>query len=209
MIKKNFLFKLLFIMLLIIIFSSCQEKSTTGSDNVEYTTKWKEDGSGNIQFYCDNPKLKGFKFYKITENIYNTTTIEVELTRVSGNENKGQGIVFCFLDSNNFYSVLILNNQKYAILKKINGNYFLIREWTYCADLNPGYDVVNTILIDFDHTAHTIDISFNGQPALTQATDDSFTEGKVGFYAAVDSQDRLPGIPVDLRFKMNQPEALP
>ena len=207
MIKKNFSFIFLFILLIIII-SNCQE-STGGGDAAEYRIFWGEDGSGNIQFYCDDPKFKGFRLYKTTDNIYNTATIEVELTRISGNENKGQGVVFCYQNADNFYAVLIVNNQKYIILKKIIGFYFVIREWTYCADLNPGYNALNTINIDFNHIAHTIDVSFNGQPSLPQVTDFSFTEGKVGFYAGIHSEESFPGIPVDLRFRMNQPEALP
>lgn len=179
------------------------------SDLPVQTIDFKSDGNGFIQYYTNDSS-------KLDKGIYDTTntnqtpmkTLETQVKKISGKPRWGYGVIFCFQDTDNFYRLLIHENGRYQIAKKVGGKYLepLIKSWTDSSALYTGYNVVNTIKVTYVPD-YSFNIYFNGTLATTFTDNDvtKFSGGDYGFYVSVGKDENFPNNPVDVRFKQITP----
>jgi hypothetical protein len=116
------------------------------------------------------------------------------------------GLVFNLLDIQNYYIILINTTGHYYIGKQVGDIWTTIKDWTYSADLETGFDQQNFIRILKDATS-TYSIAFDSTNALNDNeysfTDSSIASGEYGFLAGIGSgtDESFPNIPVHCRFK--------
>jgi len=172
---------------------------------------WQPDGNGFWQFVTSNPyNYKYWQWYTLnTAYQAQMSTVTAIIKKHSGSQTGEYGIVFCYQDTNNFYSILIDTRGNYLIREKVAGTYNTIIPKTTSGSLNIGYDITNEISV-VQQSLHTFTVYFNGIQAIS-FSDSHFTGGRAGFYAIVHDQtdEYFPGLPVDIRFKMNAPIIYP
>jgi len=123
------------------------------------------------------------------------------------------GIVFCYLDANNYYRFLISTYGYYEIFRNVSGVYswynFNTNSWQgnnsfaypLSTHLNDEYGDINKIKVIATGSGN-FDLYFNGIKD-DSFTGTNFTSGKTGFasFLGTSSEENFPNSPVDIRFK--------
>lgn len=180
------------------------------------TIRWQDDGAGFIQFYTNQKTNYGKSFWRSHYPIVSPmVTVTTEVKKISGYSGSGYGIVFCYQDNYNFYRLLITNDGRYTVIVK-HGNSqkstdTTLVPWplTPSANLNTGYNVLNTIQITQSSPAN-FNISFNGTLEVS-FIDDTLEGGKYGYFVYVGptGSENFPSQPVDVRFNQTNPIPTP
>ena len=192
----------LLVILLVLLSSSCYRWDI-------YTIEWEVNGSFRQFATTDRENHDTMFFWWDDTSLQSPTMIipvEAEMKRISGYENAPYGVVFCVQDTGNFYMLWITVNQRYAIVRSVNGNLNYEKFWSYSSDLVAGYDAINNVKIEYDDLANEFSIYFNGVPSGS-FVDSSFSGGYSGYCVRVSSNEYeiLPQIPVDVRFRLIDP----
>jgi hypothetical protein len=97
----------------------------------------------------------------------------------------------------------------YSIGEKYYENVNTIRTWSYSSVLNTGYNVDNTIRIEY-MGSNSFYVYVNNI-FLTNFSHSRRTGGTSGFFATIGNEEyeNFPGDPVDVRFKKLQPDQYP
>ena len=173
---------------------------------------WEPDGSGFIRFRTDDPAnaAQGFvKLYPLTQEDPMTTPVEVTVKKILGSVGGGFGVVFCALDEQNYFKVLITVGKMYKITRVIAGGDTLLKDWTRSTDLMADWGYENTLKIT--HGGGMFNLSFNAgtEPPIT-FPDSGVAKGQSGFYAYVSTAaNEYENGWVDVRFKMFTPVVIP
>ena len=181
------------------------------------TIEWEPDGNGFIQYQTNDPANASQEFhilYPSTDHVPMTLLFPVEVTvkKVVGSVGGGYGIVFCAVDDQNYYKILISRAGTFAIILVVDGSDNPIRKWDYpaIATLHPGYNTENTIRVTRTDPVGSFNVYFNN------VWEDTFQDtlvsgGKSGFYVHVSDKitEYFPASMVDVRFKMLYPEEIP
>ncbi len=124
---------------------------------------------------------------------FSDTVIEVEATKVGGDDNNDFGLICRYQDNNNFYFFVISSDGYYGIGKLLNGKQMLIG-----MESMPPSEVIKqgnaTNVIRGECVGKTLRLIVNGE-LLAETVDDGFSAGDVGLLAG--SFD-VPG--TDIRF---------
>ena len=175
------------------------------------TVLWEPDGNGFIQLSTNDYNYYNSLFTKTYPSSLETpmTTVTVETKKISGSQAAGYGIVFCSADSDNYYRIAIFPDATYSVDKKVAGSFTTIKVRTYTSYLNAGLDALNEISVT-QTTPNNFEIFMNGTSVAT-FNDTSFTGGEAGFavYVGAEAYEHFPSDPVDVRFKMTSPVAVP
>ena len=129
-----------------------------------------------------------------------------------GRKNLAAGLRFPLTDINNYYFAEITCNGYYLVGKKVAGTKSKIQDWTATSNITRGLGYSNVISIT-RNSANNFSVYINnmGTPVYTFA-DTSLTDGGYsGFYLVVgtSSDEKFPDTPVDIRFKLTSPFAIP
>ena len=193
----------IFIIIAVVITTSC---TTAGnSDTPVVTRNWDELPDGCVEFETNDNTRTGtseFCYYLKSESLQNTYTAEFE--RLSGYKYAGYGLVFGAQDPGNLYNILINENAKYMIRKKVNGLYSNLKDWTSSSDISDGK---NTVSISTDASGNFI-LKINNVTQTTGVQDTTFTSGYMGFVTCTGESDKesFPEIPVLTRYKVIEPD---
>ncbi len=131
--------------------------------------------------------------------------LNVTLSKTSGNDAAGYGVVFCSYD--NTMLMVLINTKCEYIIGELTGTVFTeLTGWTETNDLGSGYNQTNIIDIQFDPGTGNFTLVFNGGEAVTFRDDEEpfHTGGKNGCIVVISPQDNFPDIPVSITFKKNQ-----
>jgi Tol biopolymer transport system component len=107
--------------------------------------------------------------------------IEVEARREDGAEANSYGLLFRFLDRDNFYRFDISGDGFFLLSKFLNGQWETLVDWTKAPNINTDIGVNNILKVSA--FGPEITVWCNGQP-LTSITDDTLTHGNFGFFAS-------------------------
>lgn len=171
---------------------------------------WRDDGTGTgfIQFYTNDPNEYNYNFLSWTSTPQAPMiSVETQVKKISGNQNYGYGVLYCYQDSNNFYCLLITVNKYYCVYKRVDGIFSPVLDWRYSSNLYSGYDILNKIKINLSTTTpNSFTVYFNDIEDYT-FIDSSFTSGDSGFYttSGKSNEENFPNVPVDVRFKQITP----
>jgi len=194
-----------------LFFAACQQPTQTPSPSYS-TIQWQTDGQGYLQFSTNDPQYYKYGFYDYYDNLtINSTnkTIVATVKKLSGSKYGGYGVIFCYTDKNNRYTLVIDQDQEYSIQKKINGTFTTIIDWTTNTAINNSGE--NTISITRGDGG-IFNVIFNNKTAMPVTfTDTDLPSGLAGPYASVNEKpyENFPSVPVDVRIKFTQPAIVP
>jgi len=179
---------------------------------LEETIAWESDGQGYSQ-YLTNEKtnFESLSWMTFPSTNQSPTSVPIigEVKHISGYGNAGRGIVFNYLDSNNFYRVLINSNLEYKVDKRVAGTFTTLQNWTFSAYLFSD-PTESTIKIYSIPSGFTVSFGVHATPDFT-SSDMTFRGGRAGFIAEVGSaaQENFTSIPTDVRIRMISPITIP
>jgi hypothetical protein len=208
--RTNFIGLLFIAAMIIPLVSACKQSS----DSVSVSTiQFSPDGQGWIQFKTNDTANYGYGYFEHYTASYGAVSeVTATVLKNSGSATAGFGVVFCFVDSNNFYRALVSEDGYYIVSQKTGGSYSTLQSWTQSPNVHTGYGVQNTIKVSYSTNLYSVFINDLTTPVFTFAPSQSNgTAGSAGFYAGIGSSasDNFPGTPADFRFKMTAPVAVP
>lgn len=169
----------------------------------------KDEDSGVVSFSTSDEAYIGEYGYTLWTEEPEVFTpfvrLNVTLSKISGDEYAGYGVVFC--SSEETMLVLLINTKKEYLIGKLTGNAFTpMPGWEESPDLLSGYNRTNTVDITRDPESGSFKVSFNGgKPVTFRDDEDPFlTGGRNGFMAVISPRDNFPEVPVNVTFKVNQ-----
>lgn len=105
--------------------------------------------------------------------------IEVEARQEDGDEKSSYGLLFRFVDRENFYRFDVSGDGYYLVSKFVEGEWVTLVDWTQSEVINKG-DAGNVLKVSA--FGPNITVWANGQQ-LANVTDDSLEHGNFGFFA--------------------------
>jgi hypothetical protein len=200
-----------------LVFSACSTGSSSDDDDDDLpddlpikTIKW-ETKDGYYQFYTNDADYYEYSFWKsFTDESSDFESFTGAAKKVSGAPDYGYGFLFCYVDSTNFYRVLITAEGYYSVRKKLNAVWTTLLDWKTSSNLETGLNVDNIISVVRNSTTNKFDISFNGT-YTDSFTDSSLSANGIATYVAVgtENDEKFPNTPVDVRIKFTAPNVLP
>jgi len=113
--------------------------------------------------------------------------LEVDAAQEAGPTNNGYGILFRFLDRNNYYRFDISGDGFFLLSKFHDGEWVTLIPWTASSAINLGQ--VNNRL-GVEAVGNQIHVYANGA-LLAEVKDDTFARGNLGFFASTFSDPNL------------------
>ncbi len=174
------------------------------------STLFAEDSAaGVVSFTTNDTRYNGQYGYTLwTEEAADFTPfthLNVTLSKMSGNDAAGYGVLFCSRDDSML--IVLINTRKEYLIGELTGNAFTpIGGWQESADLVPGYNVTNILDITLDPETGTFVLAFNSGDPVTFRDDEEpyHTGGRNGYMVVVSPIDDFPDIPVSVTFKNNE-----
>ena len=187
-----------------------------GSDGTDITTiLWRDDGNGFYQFSTNDPNDYEFSFWDPL-NVDQTPvdTFDLVVKKESGASTVGYGVVFDYVDGDNFSRVLITLNGSYSIRRIENDVPSVVTSANFqssngAVDATTGGE--NRIRIDLDRTNDTLTLTINGTVLESGLAYVDLGGSGLGGYAAVGDAtlENFPAVPVDVRYRTVSPIAQP
>jgi hypothetical protein len=202
-------FRIVFVAVLAALaFGACSTEADDEDLPVQ-TITW-EVKDGYYQFYTNDAKYYDYAFWSHRDNSTGVFTTFTGVTKkMSGGDHMGYGFIFCVVDNENFYRILITKNGSYRISKVVADTWTHLTDWVDSSNLKKDYGVENTVTVTRS-AAGVFSIIFNDVQSAT-FTDTTFTTDAYGPYAAVGlaEDEAFPNSPVDLRYKFTSPAVSP
>lgn len=122
-----------------------------------------------------------FDYWSVAGKNFSNVTIEADATPKGGSKDNDFGLVCRYLNKDNFYLLVISSDGYYGIARIKNGQYGMIGadQLQYSSLLAQGAE---TYHLRADCWGSTLGLYVNDQK-LTEASDESFSEGDVGVLA--------------------------
>ncbi len=167
-----------------------------------------DSGSGTVFFSTNDNAYTGEYGYTLwteePEAFTPFVRLNVTLSKLSGDDTAGYGVVFCSHDGTML--LVLINTKKEYLIGELTGNVFNeLQGWKESSDLFGGYNQTNTLDITLDSGAGVFSLSFNGGTPVTFRDDEEpyHTGGKNGYLVVVSPRDDFPDVPVSVTFKEN------
>lgn len=209
-------------MLALLVLSSCGNPAGPKAGDAEPTYPartpttiwWEPDATGYTRFYTDDSALvttlglTELHWMGPDEALLGSRALRAKVKKNSGDPTMGYGLLFDFVDSNNYFFIALDTMQYYKIGRIHGGSYASVVEWRQSGALYAGLGVANTVEIDFDPTKNKdrYALLVNGSPEATfddpyPAPAGSTATCESGFFAGISSVEDFPANPVDVRFQ--------
>lgn len=166
------------------------------------TIGWEEDGDGFRQFYTNDAAFASYVFWHVQSAGYNGIA-EIELKKVSGSIYTGYGIVFDYVDAENFSAFAIYLTGEYVVWRLEAGiRNFITGDNTTA--ITTEHNAINTIRTE---VADGLTVWINGTAVYSE---DDYTSPEVddlwvGAFVGVGPSEDFPDTPVDVRYRRTQP----
>jgi hypothetical protein len=186
---------------LLLLLASCQAPTST-IPGVQ-TIWWQADEEGAVRFSTNDEQCLEHTFMSWGDSPVDPfQSLEVEVSKTSGNPWGGFGIVFCVQDANNYYLLGIDALGYHTVGKLVGGSWYSIVDWTFTPLLNQGYGASNWLQVSRDPGSSTFAVKLNGSTA-DSFVDTSLDGGYGGYYVEVGPRgfEHFPSFPVEVRFR--------
>ncbi|MDR1149430.1 MAG: DUF1266 domain-containing protein, partial [Spirochaetaceae bacterium] len=120
------------------------------------TINWVEDKDEFIQ-YKTNDSLNCIKVIKAPESI-DISKYEIIIKKIKGRR-ASFGIYFNYIDTRNYYRLLISTSSGYGFQKMVNGRITTINDFAYNSAIKRGYETENVIRVDYYENKYEIYIN--------------------------------------------------
>jgi len=185
-------------------------------------TEASDSGYDWYRFYTNDSQNYNYSFWETEPggNAFNTlpqnSYVMFRVKKESGYSEEGYGIIFRYIDNNNFLFVLINTNGYYYLGERLEGNYNTLKGWTYSSYLLTGYGAINRIAIWHQPTSgqSRYYVSFNSQTATSgdyiyyNFLDGSYPTGCI-WNIGDSNNENFPSVPVDIYFRQSAPDIQP
>jgi hypothetical protein len=145
-----------------------------------YTRKVYGNNRYNIEVFASNLLAWG-----LANRIVSDFELEVEARLEDGNDANSFGLLFRFVDRNNFYRYDLSGDGYYLVSKFVDGEWVTLVDWTPSEFINQGSQATNVLKVSA--FGPNITLWVNGQQ-LTSFTDDSLPRGNFGFFTGTFSE---------------------
>jgi Tol biopolymer transport system component len=139
-----------------------------------YTRKVYGNNRYNIEVFASNLVAWG-----LANRIVSDFEIEVDARLEDGADANSFGLIFRFVDRNNFYRYDISGDGYYLVSKFVDGEWITLVDWTPSEFINQGQQATNVLKVAAFGPEITLWV--NGQ-TLVSFTDDSLPGGNFGFF---------------------------
>lgn len=205
-----------FTALCVLVLSGCPSSSVSqgpvmpdGTVIEQNSSLFTEDPvTGVVSFTTNDTRYNGQYGYTLwTEGTVDYTPfthLNVTLSKMSGNDTAGYGVVFC--STGDSMLIVLINTEKEYLIGELTGTAFTpFNDWQESADLVPGYNQTNILDISRDPGTGTFALTFNAGDPVTFRDDEEpyHTGGKNGYMVVVSPLDDFPNVPVSISFKKN------
>ena len=158
---------------------------TQTATGAKQTNKWKIVNDKGNKVVMQAAKNEGdyYNLLVLDKPVYQNLIMSVKIKAVSGDEDKGGGTVWRYIDNNNYYIARYNPLEcNFRFYKVVNGN----RKQLKSVDCNIASGVWCTMMIEMDGSK--ISCSLNGKK-LIETTDETFkAAGRVGLWTKADAQ---------------------
>lgn len=170
---------------LALIYEDDFQDSSSGWDDAfdAHTTKQYGNNRYQIEIIASNLVAWG-----LANRDVDNFEVEVEAKLEDGAPSNGYGLLFRFLDRENFYRFDISGDGYYLLSKFVKGQWVTLVDWTASPAINQGKAAANILKVSA--FGPQITVSANGQQ-LASVTDDSLTHGNFGFFAGTFSDPHI------------------
>ncbi|MBN2715082.1 MAG: chitobiase/beta-hexosaminidase C-terminal domain-containing protein [Deltaproteobacteria bacterium] len=177
------------------------------------------DGEGALQLYVNDPEQYGWYYYDVRpEYTFEKSlshTIDIELTRLSGSDSMGAGMIFGAqsTDIEQYFAFLITPNGYYELFHwdDVDGDAEII-PWTASSAILTGMNQRNVLTATSSQTPAgvSVSLSINGTVVDTVYPSQSvgLYSGFIAFIGTEEVED-FPAVPLDIRFRMHSPIEAP
>ncbi|MEM7028934.1 MAG: FHA domain-containing protein [Chloroflexota bacterium] len=107
--------------------------------------------------------------------------LEVEAAREQGGDQNTYGIIFRYVDVDNYYRFDLSGDGYFLVSKFEEGVWSTLEDWTFNEAINQGESTLNVVKVSA--IGSSISISANGE-MLTEINDSAFPSGNFGFFAS-------------------------
>lgn len=107
--------------------------------------------------------------------------VEVEATKEDGGNANTYGLIFRYVDHDNYYRFDLSGDGYFLLSKFQNGEWLTLIDWTTSPAINQGQTTLNVLKVSA--SGPEITIFANGEE-LAQVTDTAFAQGNFGFFAS-------------------------
>jgi len=106
-------------------------------------------------------------------------TLQVDVQQTAGDEGNEYGVLFRYVDEDNFYGFDVSSDGTFALFKRENGEWSTLVDWQESAHINP-IGELNHLKVTCLGDRITIYVNDH---ELVSVTDGSFAQGDVGLFA--------------------------
>jgi len=179
------------------------------------TIAWQDIGGWDLYFTNDTAK------YSTDQIFYNTSShltvggwVKGKVNKLSGWSSGDLGIVYGFIDGNNYRILVVDTNGYWGEFLKLAGAWTTEIGYRTSSYLNTGYDAVNDLQVNYYYLSATgyyyADFYFNGYlltDYLYSASPFISVTGSTGCYASIGSfsDESFPTIPFAIEFNQYSP----
>ena len=142
--------------------------------------KWVIDG-GRYQWMSQSDA--GTSWWAWSDSLAEQTDFHYSavVRKIGGSDtDTGFGLLYRWVDEDNYYVFIITNDQYCAVQIVVDGEWTELISWQYSDAIRPDEDNRLTVTAEGDNMSFQI----NGQP-VGQISDDTFSEGSIGLYMAL------------------------
>ncbi len=134
-----------------------------------------------------------------TDQTYDDFTLQVDAQQTMGADDNEYGVLFRYVDADNFYSFDVAGDGSFAVFKNENDEWITLVDWQESAYINPiGQLNRLKVICQGDQIA----VYANDQE-LASLTDDSFSQGDIGLFAGTFDEPPIEAIFDNLRVTGN------
>jgi hypothetical protein len=126
-------------------------------------------------------------------------TLQVDAQQTVGAGDNEYGVIFRYVDENNFYSFDVSGDGSFSLFKQENGEWVTVVDWQESAYINPTGELN---LLKVTCQGDRIILYANGHE-LVSVTDDSFAQGDIGLFAGTFDEPEVEAIFDNLRVTEN------
>ncbi len=141
----------------------------------EEVAKWYEGG----EYHVLVKKEGNWSFRSLLDDEYADFVLEVDARAVEGPDGE-YGVIFRQADKDKFYIFKLRMNGRYSISKYLGNKWIILKSWDTSPYIKEANDT-NHLKIVADGGKFTVYVNGRG---ITSVLDDSFSQGKVGVFAA-------------------------
>ena len=114
----------------------------------------------------------GYNFYDFS--------LQVDTLQSEGDTNNAYGVLFRYVDGDNFYRFAVTGNGLFSLFKRENGDWEAIVDWRESVYINPAGEINHLGVVC---RGDQISLYANGQE-LIALTDSTFAQGDIGLFAS-------------------------